>query len=305
MTHRSQTEEPGGADEVEAAHDARVGSEPVFAEPDRPRTWLITGAGRGLGRALALAAADVGDTVIATVRDLGDAPVGEGIRAVVLDVRDRDAAHAAVAEAVRQTGRLDVLVNDAGYGLVGMIEEVQRDDAVAIVETDLLGPLWLAQAAMPVLREQGHGHILQISTSGAVGAVPGLGLYNAAKWGLEGFSAALALEAAPFGVRVTIVQCGALDTAWATRGMRFAPASPAYDDLRRATFGTAETPWAAEGTGGGLAPEAAAAAILRYVDEPDGRLRLLVGDDVPGHVAQALQQRIADYRRDPRFPELG
>jgi NAD(P)-dependent dehydrogenase (short-subunit alcohol dehydrogenase family) len=304
MTHRSPSEEPGGADEVEAAHDARVGSEPVFAEPDRPRTWLITGASRGLGRALALAAADVGDTVIATVRDLADAPVGEGILAVVLDVRDRDAAHAAVAEAVRETGRLDVLVNNAGYGLVGMVEEVELDDALAIVETDMLGPLWSSQAALPVMREQGHGHILQISTSGAVGAIAGLGLYNAAKWGLEGFSSALALEAGAFGVRVTIVQCGALDTGWATSGMRFARPDPAYDELRLATFGTSETPWAAEGTGGGLAPSAAAAAILRYVDEPDGRLRLLVGDDVAEHIAHALQQRIADYRRDPRFPQL-
>jgi NAD(P)-dependent dehydrogenase (short-subunit alcohol dehydrogenase family) len=300
MSHNDGRDEPGGADEVFATRDARG----YNALSEGPATWLITGASRGLGRALALAVASRGDDVVATVRNLDDAPHHPRIHPVVFDVRDHATARNVVEIAVRTTGRLDVVVNNAGYGLVAMIEEVSHADALAIVETDLLGALWLSQAAMAVFRPQGHGHIVQISTSGAVGAMPGLGLYNAAKWGLEGFSAALALEAAGFGVHVTIVECGSLDTAWGTTGMRFATPEPAYDDLRVATFGTAEVPWTMTGTGGGLAPHDAAAQITGYVDAPDGRLRLLVGDDVPGHVAQALGERIADYRRDPRFPPL-
>lgn len=299
MTHRDATEEPGGADELSAAREALR-----HAEADRPRTWLITGTSRGLGRALALAAADAGDVVVATVRDLDAAPRHERIIPVQLDVRDREAARGAVAHAVEVNGRLDVLVNNAGYGLVGMVEEIDEDDARGILDTDLLGALWLSQAAMARFRSQRSGHIVQISTTGAVGVMPGLGLYNAAKWGLEGFSAALALEAEPFGVQVTIVECGAIDTAWGTSSMAFARPDPAYDDLRLAVFGTLDTPWADGGTGGGLAPGAAAAAILAYLDAPDGRLRLLVGDDAPDQVAQALRERIEDYRRDDRFPDL-
>lgn len=302
MSHSEGRDEPGGADEIEAAREARDEYDALHRVP---RTWLITGTSSGLGRALALAAAEAGDSVVATVRRLDDAPRHRSIRPVLLDVRDREAVRSVVDVAARETGRLDVVVNNAGYGLVGMVEEVAPDEASAIIETDLLGALWVSQAAMSIFREQGSGHLVQISTSGAVGAMPGLGLYNAAKWGLEGFSSALALEAMGFGVRVTIVQCGALDTAWATSGMRFATPHPAYDGLRSATFGQVEVPWATEGTGGGLAPAEAAAEILRFVEAPDDRLRLLVGDDVPGQVAQALQERVADYRRDRRFPGVG
>ncbi|MET0297264.1 MAG: SDR family NAD(P)-dependent oxidoreductase [Microbacterium sp.] len=305
-THRDATDEPGGADELGAARDALRHAEGAPGQTDdaQQRTWLITGAGRGLGRALALAAAEAGDVVVAGVRDLRAAPAHERIIAVLLDVRDRARVREAVANAVEATGRLDVLVNNAGYGLVGMIEEVDEDEAREILDTDLLGALWLSQAAMAHFRPQGTGHIVQISTTGAVGVMPGLGLYNAAKWGLEGFSAALAVEAASSGVRVTIVECGAIDTGWGTTSMRFAAPLPAYDGLRSSVFGTPDIPWPADGTGGGLAPQAAAAAILAYVDAPDGRLRLLVGDDAPDQVAQALSARIADYRRDERYPQV-
>lgn len=265
------------------------------------KTWLVTGAGRGLGRSIALAAAEAGDTVVATVRDRHDLPEHERIHLHRLDVRDRAGAAEAVARAVELTGRLDVLVNNAGFGLVGMIEEVDEADARAILETDLLGPLWLTQAAVPVMREQGSGDIVQISTVGAVGTMPGLGLYNAAKWGLEGFSGALADEVRDFGIRVTLAEAGGLDTAWATSSMRFAEPHPAYDALRIATFGSTETPWAAEGTGGGMSPDDAAAALLRHLRDGDDRLRLLVGDDAPGQAAEALRLRIVDYGRDARF----
>ena len=259
------------------------------------KTFLITGANRGLGRALTLAALDAGHAVLATVRGEHELPEHERLVIHRLDVREADAARAAVASAVDTFGRLDVLVNNAGYGLVGAVEEVSESEARAIIDTDLLGALWLTQAAVTVMREQGSGDIVQISTVGAVGTVPTLGLYNAAKWGLEGFSEALAAEVAGFGVRVTIVEPGELATEWGTSSMRFATPNPAYDELRTQLFGSPTIPWEAEGPGGGTSPEAAAATILTHLASTDDRLRLLVGEDAPGQVAEALRRRGDSY----------
>ncbi|WP_406629204.1 SDR family NAD(P)-dependent oxidoreductase [Amycolatopsis sp. WGS_07] len=268
------------------------------------RTWVITGAGRGLGRALALAAAEAGDRVLATVRTPGSAPEHRNVVEHVLDVRDRAAARETVRRAVAEFGRLDVVVNNAGYGLVGMAEEVSEDEARDILETNLLGALWLTQAALPVLREQRSGHVVQVSSVGGAGSVPGFGLYSASKWGLEGMSEAIAQEVAEFGVRVSIVEPGGMDTEWATGSMRFAAPDPAYDGLRERTFGTTAVPWAASGTGGGTPPEEIAAEILRHVNDPDDqRLRVLAGADAPAMVATALSGRLADYRQDKRFAD--
>ncbi|MCS5724177.1 SDR family NAD(P)-dependent oxidoreductase [Herbiconiux sp. CPCC 203407] len=292
---------------------------------DAPEVWLVTGGGRGLGRAIVVAALERGHTVVATARAEHSLPAHERLTVRALDVRDRGATREAVRNVAEQFGRLDVLVNNAGYGLVGAVEEVSEEDARAILDTDLLGALWASQAAVEVMRPQGSGEIVQISTTGAVGAMPTLGLYNAAKWGLEGFSAAMAAEVARFGIRVTIVEPGSLDTDWAGSSMRFASPVPAYDEVRSELFGTAEVPWpapdATAGTEAALdepadsggdaeadaasvtSPATAAAAILAHLADPsDTRLRLLVGDDAPGQVAAALEARLTDYRRDPRFP---
>ena len=271
-------------------------------------TWLVTGAGRGLGRALVLAALDAGHAVHATVRDTGtcDLPSHERLTIGTLDVRDRDAARAAVAGATEQHGGVAVLVNNAGYGLIGAIEEVTEDDARAIVDTHLFGALWLTQAVLPGMRARGSGHVVQISTVGAVGTMPTLGLYNASKWGLEGFSEALAAEVARFGIRVTMVEPGQLDTRWGTGGMRFSAPLPDYDQLRADLFGTPTVPFPDDGgTGGGTSPADAARVILAHVADPsDQRRRLLVGDDAPGQVRAALDLRLHDYERDPRFAAL-
>jgi len=268
------------------------------------RTWIITGSGRGLGKALALAAAESGDRVLATVRQAGSAPEHPNVVEHVLDVRDRAAARAAVRRAVDEFGRLDVVVNNAGYGLVGMAEEVSEDEARDILETNLLGALWLAQAALPVLRGQWSGHLVQVSSVGGAGAVPGFGLYNASKWGLEGMSEAIAQEVAEFGVRVSIVEPGGMDTEWATGSMRFAAPDPGYDGLRERMFGTPAVPWGATGTGGGTPPADIAAEIIRHVNDPDDRrLRVLAGDDAPAMVAAAMAGRLADYRQDKRFAD--
>ncbi|MEK6466746.1 SDR family NAD(P)-dependent oxidoreductase [Pseudonocardia alni] len=271
---------------------------------ERP-VWFVTGAGRGLGRALTHAALAAGERVVATVRQadaLADlrTEFPSALHVATADVRDRDAVRAAVSAGVARFGRLDVVVNNAGYGLVGAVEEAGEEEARDIVDTNLLGPLWVAQAVLPHLRARGAGHIVQISTTGAVGAMPTLGLYNAGKWGLEGFSQALAGEVARFGVRVTVAQLGGFDTDWAGPGMHFATPSPAYDDLRRELFGTAEVPWRAEGTLGAPVAEAVD-ALRRHVHASDGPFRLLVGADAPDQVTAALRARCEDYAEDDRF----
>ncbi|MBM7414819.1 MULTISPECIES: SDR family NAD(P)-dependent oxidoreductase [Nocardiaceae] len=267
------------------------------------RVWLITGASRGLGRALVDRVLHVGDTVIATVRGEADFPAHERLVVDHLDVRDRGAARAVVCSVVEKFGRLDVLVDNAGHGAVGAIEETTEQEARDIVDTNFFGALWLSQAAVEVMRPRRSGHIVQISTVGAVGTMPTLGLYAASKWALEAFSEAMAAEVKDFGIRVTLAELGAVDTQWGTGSMRFSAPSPDYDDLRTAVFGAPAVPWPREGTGGGTAPADAAAAIVDHVRSPsDDRLRLLVGDDAPGQVAEALTRRLGDYRRDERFP---
>lgn len=283
-----------------------------------PQTWLITGANRGLGRALTLAALDSGHNVVATARGDHSLPEHERLLTLRLDVRDRDGAFDAVESATARFGGVDVLVNNAGYGLIGAAEEVSEEQARDILNTDLLGPLWLSQAVLPGMRERTSGHIVQISTVGAVGTMPTLGLYNAAKWGLEGFSEAMAAEVAGFGIRVTLVEPGELRTDWAGGSMQFGAPLSAYDELRTKLFGTSVVPWPASdeteapseeptsdsnSAAGGTAPEEAARAILAHVADPDDeRLRLLIGDDAPAQAHAALHARLNDYARDSRFP---
>lgn len=267
------------------------------------QTWIITGANRGLGRALTDAAKDAGHAVVATVRGEGALPDRDRLTVLKLDVRDRSAAQATVQRAVEVLGRIDVLVNNAGYGLIGAVEEATEDDARAIVDTNLFGPLWLSQAVIPVMRREGGGHIVQISSVGAVGTMPMLGLYNSTKWGLEAFSEAMAAEIERFGIRVSLIEPGALDTDWAGGSMRFSAPLDAYDAQRIEMFGTAEVPWPPqdESTGGTTPRDAATAILERVATSGDRRLRVLVGDDAPAQVRQALDLREQDYARDPRY----
>lgn len=214
------------------------------------RIWFITGAGRGLGRAFAQAALDHGDRVVGTVRRpgaLADLQAGhpDSVREILLDVRNATAVATAVDEAARAYGGIDIVVNNAGGGLVGTVEELDEQQARDHLDLNLFGALWVCRAAIPHLRARGGGDIVQISTVGAIGAMPTFGLYNAGKWALEGFSEALSAEVAPFGIHVTIAQLGGFATAWAGSSMSFATPKSEYDDLRTALFGTAQIPWPA------------------------------------------------------------
>jgi NAD(P)-dependent dehydrogenase (short-subunit alcohol dehydrogenase family) len=258
------------------------------------KTWFITGASRGFGRAWAQAALERGDRVAATARDVSAiddlaAAHPEALLLVTLDVTDRDAAFAAVAAAHERFGRLDVVVNNAGYGLFGAIEEVDEAQARAQLDTNLLGALWVTQAALPILRGQGSGHILQVSSIGGIAAFPLVGVYNASKWGLEGFSEALAAEVAPHGIKVTLVEPGPYATDWAgSSGVRATPID-AYDDLRAAR---AEA--AADRPSPG--PEVTAEAILTLVDADEPPLRLFLGSFPLAIAERAYADRLATWR---------
>ncbi|MFR9752038.1 SDR family NAD(P)-dependent oxidoreductase [Nocardia sp. 004] len=208
------------------------------------RTWFITGANRGLGRAFTMAALAVGDRVVATTRNPESMAelAQDRLTVLPLDVRDHEAVIATVNRAFTLMGTIDVIVNNAGYGLVGAVEELTESQIRDQMETNFYGALWMSRAAVPHLRTQGHGHIVQVSTVGAVGSLPLFGIYNASKWALEGFSASLADELRPFGIRVTLAQMGSFDTDWAKSSMRFATGIPAYTDLRTTILGTPDYP---------------------------------------------------------------
>ncbi|MBP1157959.1 NAD(P)-dependent dehydrogenase (short-subunit alcohol dehydrogenase family) [Rhodococcus sp. PvR044] len=301
---------------VHETHRLANSPEEATIPTTEPRTWFITGAGRGLGHAFATAALDAGDRVVATARDattllnLEAAHPGR-VAALRLDVTDRDAAAEAVARAVDRFGRIDVVVNNAGYGLMGAVEEITEDQARSQMETNFFGALWVTQAVIPQLRAQGSGHIIQISSVGAVGAMPTFGLYNASKWALEGFSASAAEELRPFGISVTMAQLGGFDTDWAGSSMRFATANPAYDETRLAILGTAaypdpSAPPQAEPEDSDpewvdAPPAEAAAALLALVDNPHPPVRQIIGTGAHQMVNMALAARRADYEADAEF----
>lgn len=240
--------------------------------------WFITGASRGFGRIWAEAALDRGDRVVATARDVSTlddlvAVHGESVLALPLDVTDREAAFDSVARAADFLGSLDVVVNNAGYGLFGMVEEVTEEQARAQMETNVFGALWVTQAALPFMRAQGSGHILQVSSIGGVHAFPGLGLYHASKWALEGFSQALAQEVDRFGISVTLVEPTGYSTDWAFSSATRADPMPAYDESREAMTAARARVAAKRGD-----PRATAEAVLAIVDMDEPPLRFFLGD---------------------------
>ncbi|MFI6234035.1 SDR family NAD(P)-dependent oxidoreductase [Micromonospora sp. NPDC050784] len=241
------------------------------------RTWFITGASRGLGRAFADAALDRGDRVVAAARTIAQADFDERyadrLLTLTLDVTDRAAVVAAVNTAVEHFGRLDIVVNNAGTLSMGMIEEFTEAEARAQFEVNLFGALWVSQAVLPHLRAQRSGHIVQVSSIAALGGFPSTGLYSASKFALEGMSEALAMEAAAFDIKVSILQPGGYWTDLYT-SVRATTPTDAYAPLRAEL----ERQWA-EGSIDSE-PRLAAEALLQLVDSDDPPLRLLLGSMV-------------------------
>ncbi len=257
------------------------------------KTWFITGCSRGFGREWAEAALARGDRVAATARDvetLGELAetYGDSLLALELDVDDRAGDFAAVAAAHEQFGRLDVVVNNAGYGLFGAIEEVSEEQARAQIETNLFGALWVTQAALPIMREQRSGHIVQVSSIGGIAAFAGVGLYHASKWGLEGFSEALSLEVAEFGIHVTLVEPGGFDTDWSGSSSKRAEPLAAYEDARRQMAERRKQ--LPQGKAG-----ATGAAILEIVDAEPPPLRVFLGKPPLAIAKERYAQRLKTW----------
>ncbi|OBJ83984.1 SDR family oxidoreductase [Mycobacterium paragordonae] len=252
------------------------------------KVWFITGTSRGFGRQWATAALERGDKVAATARDTASlddlkSQYGDALLPIRLDVTDRAADFAAVKQAHEHFGRLDIVVNNAGYGQFGFIEEVSEQDARDQIETNVFGALWITQAALPYLRAQRSGHIIQVSSIGGITAFPDVGIYHASKWALEGFSQALAQEVAPFGIHVTLIEPGGFDTDWAGSSSRRAERLPDYAEVHAKQDEWRKQRWAAPGD-----PSASAAAVLKVVDAEEPPLRVFFG-------ASPLETARADY----------
>lgn len=266
------------------------------------KVWFITGSSKGFGRVWAEAALARGDRVAAAARDVStlselSKKYGENLLALSLDVDDKQAVDAAVAEAHRRFGRLDVVINNAGYGLFGAIEEVNEAEARAQIETNLFGALWVTQAAVRIMRQQRSGHIIQISSIGGVNAFPNIGLYHASKWGLEGFSQALSQEVAEFGIHVTIVEPAGFATDWAGPSAKRATPIDAYQGSRDRMIARRSNVVAGD-------PSATGAAMLALVDAPEPPLRTFFGDVGLPMIRQEYANRLALWEKWDHVAEM-
>jgi NAD(P)-dependent dehydrogenase (short-subunit alcohol dehydrogenase family) len=257
------------------------------------KVWFITGSSKGFGRQFTKAALDRGDEVAATARDvrtLDDLVVDyrDLDLPIALDVTDHAAVTAAISRALEHFGRADVIVNNAGYGLFGAAEEITESQLRDQMEVNFLGSVAVTKSVLPVLRQQGFGHLIQISTVGGIGAFPYLSAYHASKWAIEAFTEAMAGEVAEFGIKVTLIEPAGYDTAWMSASGAVADPNPAYDGLRvrQAEFSGAMK--LADPTGVGP-------ALLALVDLPEPPLRVLFGQAAYGIVEQIYAERLKTW----------
>ncbi|SDP32762.1 NADP-dependent 3-hydroxy acid dehydrogenase YdfG [Mucilaginibacter sp. OK268] len=252
---------------------------------------LITGASRGLGKIWAEAFLKRGDKVIATARNLNSLKdlvsiYGEAVLPVKLNVNDREQCFAAVKQAHEHFGGIDVLINNAGYGLFGAIEEATEQEARDQFETNVFGLLWMTQAIIPIMREQGYGHIVQVSSLAGHTAAPIISIYIASKWAVEGLSESLAAEVKGFGIKVSLVEPNAFGTDWSGDSAVKTQSLAVYNGLKE-TFNGYFTP---EMVG---YPEATVPAILKLVDSDQPPLRLFLGKVALPRVQQVYADRLA------------
>lgn len=254
---------------------------------------LITGASRGFGKIWAKALLERGDKVAATARNIADlddlvALYGDAVFPVQLDVNNRDACFAAVDQVNKHFGRIDVLINNAGFGLFGAIEETTEAQARAQMETNFFGLLWVTQAIVPVMRAQGSGHIIQVSSFLGLVALPVLGLYNASKYAVNGLSETLAAEVKGFGIQVSLIEPNGFSTDWAGASAVQTVDNEAYAPVKKAFF-EAATP---ESWG---KPEATAKAVLKLIDSENPPLHFLLGKVAYPAVKQVYEGRLAEF----------
>ncbi|KIF73396.1 oxidoreductase [Streptomyces sp. 150FB] len=262
------------------------------------KIWFVTGSSRGLGRAVVTAALEAGDRVVATARDTASlddlvARYGERVHPLVLDVTDMGQVMQAVRDGWKVFGRLDVVVNNAGYADLASVEDITADDFRAQIDTNFYDVVHVSKAALPILRKQGSGHIFQVSSLGGRIGSAGLAAYQSAKWAVGGFSTVLAQEVAPFGIKVTVLEPGAMRTDWAGSSMTVPAVSEPYQltvgafaDMIRNADPEAAKAHSAD-------PARVARAIVDLAGDQDAPLRLLLGRDAVQYASAAAEQLAA------------
>lgn len=262
--------------------------------PSGPKVWFITGTSRGFGRVWTEAALKRGDKVAATARSLESIAdfkekYGANVLTLELDVTKPEQVKTAVAQAHEHFGRLDVVFNNAGYSLVGTIEESSADDVRAMYETNIFGALAVIQAALPLLRAQGSGHILGTSSNLGHVTAPVIGYYCSSKWAFEAIHESLAAEVAPFGIKVTIIEPGAYATEFGSpESLKFAAGMDVYTDFKNQFFGTLKSMKRGD-------PQATPDAIFKVVDAENPPLRLFLGALALPWVRGAYEERLATW----------
>jgi NAD(P)-dependent dehydrogenase (short-subunit alcohol dehydrogenase family) len=260
------------------------------------KVWLITGSGNGLGRDIAEAALAAGDSVVAGARRTEEltplvTQYGERVKPVMLEVRDEAGAKAAVQSAVDTFGRLDVLVNNAGYGQIAPFEQMSAEDFQAVMDTCFYGVVHTTRAVLPVMRRQKNGHIFQVSSVGGRLAFAGNTPYHAAKWAVGGFSDALAMEVAPFGVKVCTLEPGGIRTNWARRAGQNAP--DLLPDYEPSVGSMLKTLRSLEGRAEGD-PRKIADVVVQLASSDEVPVRLILGVDAEKRVQQAETARASE-----------
>ncbi|MCK1425409.1 SDR family NAD(P)-dependent oxidoreductase [Bradyrhizobium sp. 180] len=262
------------------------------------RIWFISGSSRGLGRSIVEATLAAGDRVVASARDpkpleslLGR--FGERLRLATLDVTDEAAAQAALGLAVEAFGGVDVVVNNAGYGDLGSVEDTSLDSFRQQIEVNLIGTIIVTKAAIPVLRRQGRGHIVQVSSVGGRIGAPARAAYSAAKWGIEGFSESLAREMALIGVQVTIVEPGGFRTGFAQTAHATGDGRAEYDVVVGAAV-RMQRDYDGRQPGD---PAKAAALVLKLVDMNRPPLRIALGSDAVNAIAASDRLRLEELEK--------
>lgn len=262
------------------------------------KVWFITGSSRGLGRSLTEAVLAKGDHVAATARrpeQLADltAKYPDQLLAIKLDVTDEDEINAAVKKTVDHFGKLDVVVNNAGFGIIGAAEAFTKEQVTSQLETNLYGPIYVTRAVLPYLRKQRSGHILQISSVGGRIGGPGLSIYQAAKFGLSGFTESVAKEIAPLGIKMTVIEPGGFRTDWAGASMTFAEPVEGYEStvgwitdlMKSGTFKPVGD------------PDKAAKVMIELVDNPETPLHLVLGSEAAGLLEAADASRKVEFEK--------
>jgi NADP-dependent 3-hydroxy acid dehydrogenase YdfG len=258
------------------------------------KVWFITGASRGFGRVWADAALKRGDKVAATARKLESIAdlkekYGENVLTLELDVTKPDQVKAAVSQAHAHFGRLDIVLNNAGYSLVGMIEEASADDVRAMYETNIFGTLAVIQAALPLLRAQGGGHILGTSSGLGHVTLPVIGYYCSSKWAFEAIHESLAVEVKNFGIKVTIIEPGAYATEFGSpESLKFAPGMEIYADFKEQFFGRLRGMERGD-------PNATPEALFKVVDSENPPLRFNLGSHNLPWVRTTYAERLATW----------